>query len=74
MAKTSNDYFGLGRLLSVILAFIPFTALILGVATRLKEGKIVAAILRIFVGWNIVWICDFILMILNGKILRLLNI
>ena len=74
MAKTGNDYFGLGRLISIILAIFPITCVIMGVATRLKEGKIVAAILRFFFGWNVVWICDLVLMILNGRILRLLNV
>ena len=38
------------------------------------EGKIVAAILRLVLGWNIIWILDIILMILNGRILRILKI
>ena len=46
--KSSKDYFGLGYLISVILAIIPVTAWILGILTRLSEGKIVAGILRIF--------------------------
>lgn len=74
MAKSKGDYFGIDRILSIILAFFPVTALVLGILTRLSEGKIVAAILRFLLGWNIIWICDFILMILNGKILRVLNI
>ena len=75
MAKSkSKDYFGLGRLVSIILAIIPVTALILGFLTRLKEGKIVAAVLRILLGWNIIWILDIILMVLDGKILRVLDI
>lgn len=72
MASSSKDYFGLDRLVSIILAIIPVTALVCGVLTRIKEGKILAAILRIILGWNIIWILDIILMILNGKILRLL--
>ena len=71
--KTSKDYFGLGRVISIILAIIPITALIFGVATRLKEGKFVAGILRIVLGWNIIWLIDIILMITNGKIMRLIN-
>ncbi len=71
MAK--SDYFGLSRLVSLILAIIPFTAWICGVITRFSEGKIVAGIIRIFGGW-LVWILDLIFMILNGSILRLLNI
>ena len=69
-----NDYFGLSRLVSIILAIIPFTAWILGVITRITEGKIVAAIIRIFLGGWIVWILDLIFMILKGSICRILNI
>lgn len=50
MAKRKSDYFGLGYLVSVILAIIPVTALVLGFLTRLKEGKLIAAILRIALG------------------------
>ena len=39
----------------------------------LSEGKIVAGIIRIFFGFNIVWLIDLILMIVNGRILRLIN-
>lgn len=73
MAKTGKDYFGLSRIVSLILAIIPITALIMGIATRLTEGKIVAALVRILVGWNIIWIVDLVLMILNGRIWRLIN-
>ena len=74
MAKSSKDYFGWGRVISIILAIIPVTAWILGVATRLMEGKIVAGILRIFLGFWIIWLIDLILMIVSGKIMRLLNV
>ena len=74
MAKKKSDYFGLSYLVSVILAIIPVTSLICGFVTRLLEGKIVAAILRIIFGWNIIWIIDLILMIVSKHILRLLNI
>ncbi|MCR4899392.1 MAG: hypothetical protein K5907_01070 [Treponema sp.] len=72
MAK-SKDYFGLGRLVSIILAIIPFTAWICGFLTRFKEGKIIAGLIRLIFGFTIVWVLDLILMILQGKILRLLN-
>ena len=72
MAK-GKDYFGLGRLVSIILAIIPVTAWLLGWLTRFKEGKIIAGIIRLLFGWNIIWILDLILMILQGKILRILN-
>lgn len=74
MAAIGKDYFGWGRVLSIILAIIPVTAFILGFVTRLMEGKIVAAILRLFLGWNIIWLVDLVLMIVNGRIMRLLNI
>lgn len=72
MAK--SDYFGLGYIVSIILAIIPVTSLICGVVTRISEGKIVAGILRLVLGWNVIWICDLILMIVNKHILRLLNV
>lgn len=74
MAKSGKDYFGLGRLVSIILAIIPITALICGFITRISEGKIVAAILRVILGWNVIWLIDLILMIVNGRIMRLINI
>lgn len=73
MAKKSADYFGLGRLVSIILAIIPFTAWILGVVIRFQEGKIVAGIIRIFGGW-LIWLLDLIFMVKDNKICRLLNI
>ncbi len=74
MASKKSDYFGLDYIVSVILAIIPITALICGAVTRISEGKIVAGILRILLGWNIIWIVDLILMIVSKHILRLLNI
>ncbi|MBE5739078.1 MAG: hypothetical protein E7354_05070 [Clostridiales bacterium] len=72
MAK-SSDYFGLGYIVSLILAIIPVTSWILGALTRFSEGKIVAGIVRIVFGFNIVWIVDLIMMALNKHIWRLLN-
>ena len=72
MAKSRDDYFGLGRLVSIILAIIPIMALVLGAITRFSEGKILAGILRILLGWNIIWIVDLVLMILSGRILRII--
>ncbi|MBO5022358.1 MAG: hypothetical protein J6C53_02645 [Clostridia bacterium] len=74
MAKSSKDYFGLGRLVSIILAIIPITALICGIVTRFQEGKILAGVLRLVLGWNLIWLVDLILMIVNGRIMRLLNV
>lgn len=69
-----GDYFGLGRLVSIILAIIPVTSWILGFVTRFMEGKIIAGLIRLIFGFTIVWILDLILMILNGSILRLIPI
>lgn len=71
MAK-KGDYFGLGYLVSLILAIIPVTSWICGAITRLQEGNIVAFLIRIIFGFNIVWILDLIFMVLNKKIFRLL--
>ena len=73
MAKNS-DYFGLSWVVSLILAIIPVTSLVCGIVTRFQEGKIVAALLRLLLGWNIIYILDLIFMILNKKIFRLLNV
>ena len=73
MAK-SNDYFGLGYLVSVILAIIPITSWVCGFITRFQEGKFVAGIIRLFFGFTIIWILDLIFMILNKSICRLLNL
>ncbi len=74
MAKKSSDYFGLSYLVSVILAIIPVTSWICGALTRFQEGKIVAGIVRLVFGFNIVWVLDLILMIVSKHILRLLNV
>ncbi len=73
MAK-SSDYFGLGYLVSLILAIIPVTAWILGALTRFSEGKIVAGIIRLVFGFTLVWVVDLVMMILSKHIWRLLNI
>ena len=73
MAKKS-DYLGLDYVVSLILAIIPVTSWILGAVTRIQEGHIVAGILRIVLGWNIIWILDLIYMILNKQIFRLLKV
>ena len=71
MAK-SKDYFGLSWIVSLILAIIPFTSWICGALTRLQEGKILAALIRLIFGFTIVWVLDLIFMILHHQIFRLL--
>ena len=72
MVRKRGDYFGLGRIISIILAIIPVTSWICGAVTRFSEGTILAGILRLVLGWNIIWIIDIILMVLNGHILRII--
>lgn len=73
MSQTQKDYFGLNRFLSIILAIIPVTSWLLGALTRFKEGDIVAGILRLVLGWNIIWIIDMFLIIFSGTIMRLIK-
>jgi hypothetical protein len=76
MAKTyKNDYFGINKIVSAILAF--FFGGILGIIVRFLEGNVVAGIVRLIiaitgVGALIVGIIDFVMILLNGKILRVL--
>lgn len=74
MAAKKGDYFGLSYIVSLILAIIPVTSWFCGIITRFQDGKIVAAIIRIFFGFNIIWICDLILMIVSKHILRILPV
>lgn len=69
-----RDYFGLSRIISLILAIIPFTSWICGVLTRFQEGKYVAAVVRLIGGFTVIWVIDLVLMVLNDRILRLINI
>ncbi len=72
MAK-KNDYFGLGYVVSVILAIIPVTAWVLGIVTRFSEGKFLAGIIRIVFG-EVIWIADLICMIFAKRIWRVIPI
>lgn len=72
MAKHGKDYFGMGRLISIIFAIIPVTAWLFGFITRFMEGKIIAGILRLIGLGVILWIIDLICMIAKGTILRIL--
>ena len=73
MAKKS-DYFGLGYIVSLILAIIPVTSWLCGAVTRFQEGKIVAGLIRLLFGFTIVWILDIVFMVMNKQICRLLNV
>lgn len=67
MAKSSKGYFGLGWLISVILAIIPITNIILGIVTRLQKGKLVLAVLNFFL-FFIFYFVDLFSILLNKKL------
>ncbi len=72
--SSNKDYFGLDWIVSVILAIIPVTAWICGALTRLKEGAIIAFIVRLIGGFTVVWVLDLLSMIFSHKICRFLFI
>ena len=69
-----GDYFNLPPIVSVILLIIPFTAWIMGLATRLSQGRFVAAILRFFFGGWLIWIIEIVLTIMNKCNVQLLDV
>ena len=71
--KMKKDYFGLSRIVSLILVIIPVTSWLFGAITRLTEGKIVAGVLRLIGLGVILWIIDIVLMVTQNHILRLLD-
>lgn len=69
-----GDYLNCNNCISLILLIIPVTAWIFGAVQRCKDGQVIAGIIRLFGGFNIIWIVDIVLTILNGcqvKIWRL---
>ena len=69
-----GDYFNLPPIVSVILLIIPFTAWIMGLATRLSQGRYVAAILRFFLGCWLLWVIEIVLTIMNKCNVQLLDV
>ena len=72
MAK-NKDYFGLEYVVRLLLAIIPVTSLVCGVVTRFKEGKYLAGVLRILLGWNVIYVLDLVFMIAKKEIFRIVN-
>lgn len=69
--KSKKDYFGMSKVASIICAI--FLGPLFGIIVRFSEGKIVAGLLRLLFGWNIVWLVDLIMIISKQKIWRLVN-
>ena len=69
-----GDYFNLNKNISLILLIIPFTAWLMGLATRLSQGRFVAAILRFFFGFWLLWFIEIVLTITNNCQVKLLEL
>ncbi len=66
-----DDYFGLSKAVSVILAIIPITAWVLGIVLRIKEKKYFYAGVRFFLGFNTLWVLDLLFIIIHKSIFRM---
>lgn len=69
--KGGKDYFGLAWIVSLILAIIPVTSWVFGFVTRFKEGHWICGLIRIFLGFSIIWLLDLICMIFSHHIFRI---
>lgn len=67
MAKHTKAYLGLGWGVSLILAIIPITSVVLGIITRVQRGQIIGAILNVVLA-PAFWIIDLVTMIVNKDI------
>ena len=70
-----GDYFGLNRIISIVLCIIPLTSWVCGFVCRFQDGCYLAAIIRVFFGY-IIWIADLVMCIIKGcnvNILRIIN-
>lgn len=67
MAKSSKAYFGLDWIISLILAIIPFTNVILGIVTRAMRKNILGLILNVVLA-PIFYIIDLVTIIINKDI------
>ena len=71
--KVKRDYLGLSPLVSLILAIIPVTAWFCGMVVRFQERKYLAVLVRFVFGFTLIWVLDLIMMLLSGRILRVLD-
>lgn len=61
-AKRQRAYFGLGWVVSLILAIIPITSVICGIIVRAQRGNILGLVLNIIL-CPVFWIIDLVTMI-----------
>ena len=67
MAKSSGGYFGLGFIVSLVLAIIPISNIVLGIITRAQNGNFLGVILNIIL-FPIFWIIDLVSIIAKNKV------
>lgn len=70
-SKAGKGYLnaGLGQLVNLILAIIPFTSWLLGAVTRIMRGHLIAGILQLIPPITLVfWILDIIGVASNGDL------
>ncbi|MGI6768783.1 MAG: hypothetical protein ACOX43_06865 [Bacilli bacterium] len=65
--RKSKGYFGLGYLVSIILAIIPITNLLFGVVIRLDKKRVLLALLNILI-FPLFYLVDLISIIINNRI------
>lgn len=71
MTKNSGGYFGLGRVVSIILAIIPVTAWVCGLIITAQRKHWFYFVLRLIFGFTIIWIVDLISIIVKNKLIYL---
>ena len=67
MAKTNKAYLKQTQLISLILAIIPITNVILGIVYRLQKGKLILAVLNFFLS-PIFYVVDLVSVVLNNDL------
>lgn len=67
MKKTNNAYFKQSYIVSIILAIIPITNVILGILHRIEKGHLLLAILNFFFS-PVFWIVDLVSVVLNNDL------
>ncbi|CDR30411.1 Uncharacterised protein [Acholeplasma oculi] len=70
MAAKAKVYLGLDFIVSLILAIILPTNVILGIVTRVQRGNILGAVLNFFL-WPVFYIVDLITFILHKDLIFL---
>ncbi len=64
-------YFGLGFIPSLLIAFLPILGCIFGIIICFQREQYWFGVLRIFFGWNILWIVDIISMCVHKDLVWL---